>query len=1804
MIIALQALYLFQKSLIAVFEQILEPYLKKIFFYKSTDVYLEEDSDDDVYSEYDENKGVVFFPPVYVQRYAAVSDCLLDTRWRGQLEKVIDFGCNDMSFIKYLKNIPGITEILGVDLEPLPITLDLKHDRYTQKRENPLKITVYQGNAADPDHRLLGSDAVVSIEMIEHMLPHDLERFVHNIFGFIKPWVVVITTPNGDFNELFKALESNGLRRLDHFFEWSREQFHDWCSNIVTRYPEYSVSCKGIGPGPPGTSLLGCCSQLALFVASNYQKQTELSPNSLAIVERESNSAMSDSMDSWDMTESIETSVQSLTTYCECVSFVSSTPSSPIQHKNLQCDVKEEFERNYLMFEEDTFCIRLAREWFISVYHIENVSNRLNCMNNQVKRFSKTTHKLMAKNKPDTLANARDLLGEIRHLSKMATLDTEETIWKNINWGEDAPYWNKYYKIIKEYSYPFAARSEETRILEAISEEITRLTYTSGEDSFLQDDKIEIPIGYIMGLVSHITDDEYQVRELLEWNGYEVVDDTVVYTKLVENEPLDLQKDWIDVASTDWSSTDSQSLEMLQNLPEPDLFEYDLLTSLDQKILSLQRLSKRKDISFELERLVCRVVDLVQDARNGGLPPLPMLLHKLYDLLRVTEKAMMEQRRNFIGDCKRAIKFNERYKEDLNIIISIGIEKTFKAETIVERYESIVLDSCSDQSIENLEYDFIDEFSNREITLKNMRFDDTDADNKIILQSYDSLIEEYELKDVYFKQTDKADTTTCISTQHILSKSDEIAKWRCNQSTECLQRNNNDEVIVIKAKSMRKRQSKFREHKKKLKRKGYGKIKRLTSFAPGYISYFKNESIRNQQKVKMHKEENCYASMCKSIRPIPISLMNIFNLSQNEIEVNQEGSIGDMDFYEQASFITIKHKEVTNIKSTDAEPNVDKSKNKSLELTVTKSVSCHEEAYVKEKVEVPSVFFTHDIDEPSTSDGIRHISADIQCGPDDVMDLSDARSALNITPKIQHTELKIKASITDFQNIIGTNTSKDTFNACESLRKEYVLGHQNDQEIINHKQQQKSESIVMFKKQSLENNGTTTKLYANKVSSKRSSLSYGGIYVHCYKNRNSEDIVYQGKWQEGISNNVVKKAPIVQYRRRREIIVKKNIVVTQNTLNKSNPALNVRRESKRKISYRKSALINVAQRKPGKHNCLDISDIKKKIRHVRLVKPSIGMKPLETSSPITKFLDTSQIFDIKNYIPAYLKRRINKCSSDKKLNLNLNIVLNTYNERKQLHELPLKSSGKSQAAKRNRFPTYLRKFPIYQVYRNEIDKDKLDVKGVEEEKLKKCIPGSSTYVPCSSCSNNNVSFCIKNKCTVDYSSKKSSESYKPGNYTNRIKRVRKLNSIKSLETTKAENVKSRSMETEAPLGVDFDVEATEISNDFNFSNTRLIKFKEAENACKRYNNQTIEIDSAFDKTERSDDVQEDAGDYIEEQVRYLIDKTLSHITRCSTIDNKDGACNIYQFPDDKESINSDYTSTLTLPTASSAKKEIFIVQNENSSKVSIEYSNIDSGVQDVEFLSPISVASATTSKFSEYLSADNEFEELSSLNSNSILSLPQSPDLKENIISKIENPLVPVDILKAADEDNLMDVNNISDTRVEFERDPEVSQRSSEDTYMSCSTEDDVHISYWLFESDSELDRTVTSLPEDDMNETEDSEHETEDETEDHIAGGIGAGDGRGIHSDVSQDTSGRGTSLSGTTSLESEEPLSNRSSGQSEYNLEAHRNPENSEPANEQAVTSNDTPTSPTLPISTDADASSLDNEYEMDSETSYGII
>jgi len=91
-----------------------------------------------------------------------------------------------------------------------------------------------------------------------------LTSFISNLFGLLRPQLIIISTPNAEFNVLFSI---EGFRHHDHKFEWTRLQFKSWADDICDRYPPYSVEICGVGL-PPVTYHgpdLGYCTQIAIF---------------------------------------------------------------------------------------------------------------------------------------------------------------------------------------------------------------------------------------------------------------------------------------------------------------------------------------------------------------------------------------------------------------------------------------------------------------------------------------------------------------------------------------------------------------------------------------------------------------------------------------------------------------------------------------------------------------------------------------------------------------------------------------------------------------------------------------------------------------------------------------------------------------------------------------------------------------------------------------------------------------------------------------------------------------------------------------------------------------------------------------------------------------------------------------------------------------------------------------------------------------------------------------------------------------------------------------------------------------------------------------------------------------------------------------------------------------------------------------------------------------------------------------------------------------------------------------------------
>ncbi|XP_016985820.1 small RNA 2'-O-methyltransferase [Drosophila rhopaloa] len=222
--------------------------------------------------------GITFDPPVYEQRYCAAIQFLEDSRWTEQIKKVVEFGCAEMRFFQLMRRIETIENILLVDIdEPLlrknSISVNPLVSDYIRHRLSPLNVRILQGSVADSSEELRNTDAVVALELIEHVYDDVLSKIPSNVFGFMQPKLVVFSTPNSDYNVIFtrfNPLLPNGFRHDDHKFEWTREEFKSWCLSIVEKYPNYMFSLLGVGNPPKDLESVGHVSQIAIFVRKDF----------------------------------------------------------------------------------------------------------------------------------------------------------------------------------------------------------------------------------------------------------------------------------------------------------------------------------------------------------------------------------------------------------------------------------------------------------------------------------------------------------------------------------------------------------------------------------------------------------------------------------------------------------------------------------------------------------------------------------------------------------------------------------------------------------------------------------------------------------------------------------------------------------------------------------------------------------------------------------------------------------------------------------------------------------------------------------------------------------------------------------------------------------------------------------------------------------------------------------------------------------------------------------------------------------------------------------------------------------------------------------------------------------------------------------------------------------------------------------------------------------------------------------------------------------------------------------------------
>lgn len=196
--------------------------------------------------------------PLAEQRRGAVLAVLRSAAAR----RVGDLGCGAGALVAALLADKTFTEIVATDVSVRALELAARRlhlDRMSERQRERLRL--FQSSLTYRDERLAGLDAVVLMEVIEHVDPPRLAAVEHTVFAAAAPGTVVVTTPNAEHNVRFEGLAAGAVRHRDHRFEWTRAEFTRWAEQVAARFG-YTVRFLPVGGDDPE---VGPPTQMAVF---------------------------------------------------------------------------------------------------------------------------------------------------------------------------------------------------------------------------------------------------------------------------------------------------------------------------------------------------------------------------------------------------------------------------------------------------------------------------------------------------------------------------------------------------------------------------------------------------------------------------------------------------------------------------------------------------------------------------------------------------------------------------------------------------------------------------------------------------------------------------------------------------------------------------------------------------------------------------------------------------------------------------------------------------------------------------------------------------------------------------------------------------------------------------------------------------------------------------------------------------------------------------------------------------------------------------------------------------------------------------------------------------------------------------------------------------------------------------------------------------------------------------------------------------------------------------------------------------
>lgn len=192
------------------------------------------------------------------QRLSAVLAILKE----ANAQRVLDLGCGEGRLLQLLLADRAFTQITGMDVSLRALEIAAKRLRLDDL--SPMqraRIALLHGSLTYRDARLAGFDAAAVVEVIEHLDPARLAAFERVLFVAAQPRLIVLTTPNVEYNVCYPGLADGSLRHRDHRFEWTRAEFEHWAQEVAGR-SGYAVRFLPVGPEDPA---VGAPTQMAVF---------------------------------------------------------------------------------------------------------------------------------------------------------------------------------------------------------------------------------------------------------------------------------------------------------------------------------------------------------------------------------------------------------------------------------------------------------------------------------------------------------------------------------------------------------------------------------------------------------------------------------------------------------------------------------------------------------------------------------------------------------------------------------------------------------------------------------------------------------------------------------------------------------------------------------------------------------------------------------------------------------------------------------------------------------------------------------------------------------------------------------------------------------------------------------------------------------------------------------------------------------------------------------------------------------------------------------------------------------------------------------------------------------------------------------------------------------------------------------------------------------------------------------------------------------------------------------------------------